>query len=173
MYLMELECAWVCLFLLQTKLSHPPFPVFVTFNWWKHVLLIKARLNGQLMILFAGWIDEPGMCGNHASRPFPWQYSQELFYKESGLPLSSLSHCAAFGELGKRSGVWSRKFQRRQSEFTVGAAECKKLYSSCFPTTPGMWRFSLRPSRRASMTLTQRPDLWPESKSICLFVLFG
>lgn len=87
------------------------------------------------------------------------------FIRRSGLPLSSLSHSSAFRELGKKA-IWSRKFQRRLSEFTVGSADCKKQYSSCFLTTPGMWRFSLRPSRRGSMMLTQRPDLWQESKYV-------
>lgn len=105
MYLIEFSmCMSLCLFLLRTKLSHPPFPVFVTFNWWKHVLLIKARLNGQLMILFAGWIDEPGMCGNHASRPFPWQYSQELFYKEVWTPLILSFPLCCLWRTGKK--VW-------------------------------------------------------------------
>lgn len=75
-----------CLFLLAAKPSPLPF-LFLWHLTGENMLVIKARLNGQLMILFAGWIDEPGMCGNHASQPFPWQYTQELFYKEVWTPL--------------------------------------------------------------------------------------
>lgn len=84
----------LCLLLLEST----PSP-FLTFNWQKRVLLIKARLNGQLMILFRGlnWWARDGVATMRPSR-FHGNIARGSFIRRSGLPLSSLSNCAAFRE---------------------------------------------------------------------------
>lgn len=174
MYLLELcTCMNFCLFLLAAKLSPLPFLFLWHLTSENMCYLSKLGWTGNWWFFSRVELMSQGCVATMRPSRFHGNIPKSSFIRRSGLPLSSLSHCSAFRELGeKRSAVWSRKFQRRLGEFTVGSADCKIRYSSCFLTTPGMWQFSLRPSRRGSTMLIQRPDLWHESKSVCLFVLY-